>query len=75
MIAGYSRPVLRIQDLTFAQLLLWIVFGAALAMWVFWHASRHGSRHPTAWGIATFLLLWIGLVAYYGHYLITRRRY
>ncbi len=75
MIAGYARPVLRIQDLTLAQLLLWIVFGAALAMWVFWHASRHGSRHATAWGIATFLLLWIGLVAYYGHYLMTRRRY
>jgi drug/metabolite transporter (DMT)-like permease len=67
--------VLRIQDLSFAQLLLWIVFGAALATWVFWHATRHGSRHATAWGIATFLLLWIGLVAYFAHYLMTRRRY
>jgi len=75
MIAGYARPVLRIQDLSFGQLLLWIVLGALLAMWVFWHASRHGSRHATAWGIVTFLLLWIGLVAYYSHYLITRRRY
>jgi len=75
MIAGYARLVLRLQDLTFAQVLVWIVLGAALATWVFWHASRHGSRHATAWGVATFLLLWIGILAYYGHYLMTRRRY
>jgi len=32
-------------------------------------------KHATAWGIVTFLLLGIGLLAYYGHYLMTRRRY
>lgn len=67
--------MLRLQDLTFAQLLLSIILGSLLAMWVFWHASRHGSKHATAWGIVTFLLLGLGLLAYYGHYLMTRRRY
>ena len=64
----------RFQDLTFPEFLLWVVLGALLATWVFWHASRHGSRHATAWGIATFLLQGIGIVAYYGHYLVTRRK-
>jgi drug/metabolite transporter (DMT)-like permease len=65
----------RLHDLTFGQVLIWILLGGALSMWVFWHASRHGSRHPTAWGITTFLLLWIGLLVYFGHYLSNRRRY
>ncbi len=28
------------------------LLAAALSMWVYWHASRHGSRHATAWGVA-----------------------
>jgi hypothetical protein len=64
----------RFQDLTFPEFLLWVALGALLATWVFGHARRHGSRHATAWGIAAFLLQGIGLVAYYGHYLMTRRK-
>jgi predicted lysophospholipase L1 biosynthesis ABC-type transport system permease subunit len=45
-----------IAQLTFGQVLLAIVIFAALSMWVYWHASKHGSRHATAWGIAVYLI-------------------
>ena len=31
-----------------------VVIGAVAALLVFSHADRHGSRHPTAWGLAAF---------------------
>jgi thiol:disulfide interchange protein len=67
-------PVVHLQDLTFGEFLLWVLLGAALSMWVYWHASGHRSRHPYAWGIAAFLLLWIGVAAYFAHYYSSRRR-
>src|SRR6266567_4492971 len=32
-----------------------VALAAAISMGVFWHASKHGNKHATAWGIATFL--------------------
>ena len=43
-------------------------------MWVYWHASRHGSKHATAWGIGAFFF-WVTVPVYFLHYLLRRRRY
>ena len=47
---------------------------ALLAMAVFAHASRHGSRHATAWGVATFLFAGIVVPVYFVRYLLRRGR-
>jgi hypothetical protein len=57
----------------FGQFLLAVLLAAALSSWVYWHASRHGSRHATEWGIASFLV--VGFVVYLIHYYVTRRRF
>ena len=41
---------------------------------VFAHAERHGSRHPTAWGVTAFVFALVGVVVYFGHHLLTKRR-
>jgi hypothetical protein len=51
-----------------------VLLAAALSMWIYWHASRHGSRHATAWGILAFFF-WVTVPIYFLHYLMTRRRY
>jgi hypothetical protein len=43
-------------------------------MWTYWHASRHRSRHATAWGVAVFLF-WPSILVYLGHFFVTRRRF
>jgi ABC-type phosphate transport system permease subunit len=62
------------SQLTFGQVLVGIVIFAALSMWIYWHASKHGSRHATAWGIAVFLI-WPVILVYFIHYYATRRRF
>jgi hypothetical protein len=62
-----SRP-------SFGQVLLLLVVSAVLSMWTYWHASRHRSRHATAWGIAVFLF-WPSILVYLGHFFVTRRRF
>jgi drug/metabolite transporter (DMT)-like permease len=57
----------------FGRLILLVLLAAALSTWVYWHASRHGSRHSTAWGIAAFLF--VGFFVYVAHYYATRRRF
>jgi hypothetical protein len=54
---------------------LTLFVSAAISMAVFWHASKHGNKHATAWGIATFLFAGIILPVYVIYYLMTRRRY
>jgi hypothetical protein len=54
--------------------LLSVAIAAALAMAVFAHASKRGNKHPTAWGIATFLAAGLVLPVYVLYYLWTRRR-
>jgi drug/metabolite transporter (DMT)-like permease len=50
-----------------------LLLAAALSMWVYWHASRHRSRHATAWGVSAFLF--VGFFAYLIHHYATRRRF
>ena len=62
-------------ELSFGQFLLVLVISAAVSMVVFAHADKHGNRHATAWGIATFLALGIAVPLYFIRYwLRTRRR-
>ena len=51
-----------------------VVIAAAISMGVFWHASKHGNKHATLWGIATFLFVGIILPVYVIYYLVTSRR-
>lgn len=68
-------PLQPVASLTFGQFFVALVFAAALSSWVYWHASRHGSRHATAWGVATFLFVGIVLPVYLIHYYVVRRRF
>lgn len=38
-----------------------------VAIAVFLHANRHGSKHATAWGIGVFLFMIVALPAYLLH--------
>ena len=51
-----------------------VVIGALAALLVFWHADRHGSAHPTAWGIAAFFAAIVVLPLYFIRYRLRRRR-
>ena len=53
---------------------LYLVLLAVLATWVYWHASRHGSKHATAWAVLTFLSP-IVLLVYFIHFFRNRRRF
>jgi hypothetical protein len=77
MIARYARPVplAALSDVSPGQFILAVLLAAALSMWVYWHASRHGSRHATAWGVLTFLFAGLALPLYFIHYFLTRRRF
>jgi hypothetical protein len=63
-----------LQELSFGQFFFVIVLSAAVSMGVFAHADRHGSRHATAWGIATFLALGIVVPVYFIRYWLRARR-
>jgi hypothetical protein len=62
-----------LHHLSFGAVLASIVVMAGLSMLVYWHASKHGSRHATAWGIAGFF--WPGFIFYFLRYWLTRRRF
>lgn len=61
-------------DLSPTQFLIAVAVAALLAMAIFAHASRHGSRHATAWGVMTFLFAGVVVPVYFIRYLLTRRR-
>jgi hypothetical protein len=64
-----------LYELSFGQFLVVLVISAAVSMVVFAHADKHGNRHATAWGIATFLALGVAVPLYFIRYwLRTRRR-
>ena len=63
-----------LAELSPVQFLLALTLAALLAMAVFAHASKHGSRHATAWGIATFLLAGIVVPVYFIRYWLRRGR-
>jgi hypothetical protein len=61
-------------DLSFGQFLIAVLLAAGVSTWVYWHASKRGSRHATAWGVATFLCVALVLPVYLIHFYATRRR-
>ena len=63
-----------LAELSPVQFLVALTFAAVLAMAVFAHASKHGSRHATAWGLATFLLAGIVVPVYFIRYWLRRGR-
>jgi hypothetical protein len=68
-------PLAAFADLSPGQFVLVVLLAAGLSMWIYWHASRHGSRHATAWGVLTFLAAGIAVPVYFIHYFLTRRRF
>jgi hypothetical protein len=63
-----------LSDLSPGEFVLVVGIAAGLSMAVFWHASKRGSRHPTAWGVATFLFAGIAVPAYVISVLLANRR-
>jgi hypothetical protein len=53
--------------------LLAVALAAAVSMAVYAHAERHGSKHPTAWGIAAFLLAGVVVPIYVLRHWLRRR--
>jgi drug/metabolite transporter (DMT)-like permease len=53
--------------------LIAVILAAGLAMLIFRHADRHGSRHATAWGLFTFLAALIAIPLYLLNYWIGKR--
>ena len=67
MLLGLEQP-------TTAEFLLAVAGAALISMAVFAHASKHGNRHATAWGIAVFLMCGIALPLYFlRHWLRSRK--
>jgi hypothetical protein len=50
------------------------VIAAGLAMLVFRHADKHGSRHATAWGLFTFLAALLAIPLYFLNYWLGKTR-
>ncbi len=59
---------------SFPSFLVAVVIAAGLAMLIFRHADKHGSRHPTAWGLFTFLMAILAIPLYFLNYWMTRGR-
>jgi len=51
-----------------------VVIAAGLAMLIFRHADRHGSRHATAWGLFTFLAALVAIPLYILSYWLGKSR-
>ncbi len=51
-----------------------LVLWTGSAVLVFSHAQRHGSAHPTAWGVAAFLASGVVLPVYFVRYWMRSRR-
>jgi hypothetical protein len=62
-----------LYELNFGQFLVVVALAAAGSMLVFAHAERHGNKHATAWGVATFLALGIALPLYFVRYWLRTR--
>jgi hypothetical protein len=64
---------MRLEDLTFGEFLLVVALAAVASTAVFSHASRHGNKHATAWGVATFLFAALAVPLYFLRYWLRRR--
>jgi hypothetical protein len=45
--------------------LIAVALAAGISTGVFVHATKHGSRHPTAWGVAVFLAAGVAVPVYF----------
>jgi hypothetical protein len=63
-----------VYRLSFGEFLIVTALAAAASLAVFAHADRHGNRHATAWGIATFLAAGIVVPLYFIRYWLRSRR-
>jgi len=63
-----------LAELSFLDFAIAVAITALLAMGVFAHANKHGDRHATAWGVATFLFAGIVVPVYFVRYWLTKRR-
>jgi fatty acid desaturase len=54
--------------------LISLAIATLVALFVFRHASTHGSAHPTAWGIAAFLFAGFVVPLYFIRYWLIRSR-
>jgi hypothetical protein len=62
-----------LYELSFGQFLVVVSLSAAASLAVFAHADRHGNRHATAWGVATFLVLGVAVPLYFIRYWLRTR--
>jgi hypothetical protein len=62
------------EDLSFGEFLFVVALASVASMAVFAHASRHGNKHATAWGVATFLAAAIAVPLYFLRYWLRSRR-
>ncbi len=54
---------------------VFLLIGSTVAsLYVFWHADRAGSKHATAWGVATFLAVGIVVPVYFIRFWLRGRR-
>ena len=53
--------------------LIAVALAAVASLAVFSHASKHGSRHPTAWGVAVFLFAGVAVPVYFVRHWLRRR--
>ena len=60
--------------LSFGEFVIVTALAAAASLAVFAHADRHGNKHATAWGIATFLAAGIVVPLYFIRYWLRSRR-
>ncbi len=67
-------PAAAFENPSFGEFFVAVVIAAATSMWVYWHATRRGSAHATAWGVATFLCVGLVLPLYLIHSFASRRR-
>jgi hypothetical protein len=63
-----------VYRLSFGEFVIVTALAAAASLAVFAHADRHGNRHATAWGIATFLAAGIVVPLYFIRYWLRSRR-
>ena len=65
---------MRLEDLSFGEFLFVVALAAVASTAVFAHANRHGNKHATAWGVATFLAAGVAVPLYFIRYWLTKRR-
>jgi hypothetical protein len=62
-----------VYRLSLGEFLIVTALAAGASMAVFAHADKHGNKHATAWGIATFLALGIAVPLYFIRYWLRSR--